>query len=116
MPETITINLFYVWLAAKIAIGLGLLRWENKSFPARQIHEKIRRGMWHILFNPELSMVKGLCFPVSWLMSGTKNWKKFFPIQTPSKCSVCKDSGQVGYGKLASVCSCKVVGRWIKES
>ncbi len=78
----ITVNLLHVWLGIKTAAAFGLWRYENKAWPGRALHQRLRRGIFHLAVNPELAVFKMAAFLPVWLLTGKRFWRTFSPIKS----------------------------------
>lgn len=137
----ITINLFHVWIAVKVASAFILSRWESKYIVQGENSESclsltIRRFITHLLINPEWGLVKMVAFFPVWVITGTKHISKFLPVKTnwlqsspslssPSlssratnshihSCRTCNGSGSFVVGNNRFDCSCQPAEFWRK--
>ena len=123
MPETIEISSWHLWVVAKFAIAVILMKWEIKhpvwdkdgNERGRTFLELMRRFAFHCILNPELSIGKALLLLPLSFFKGPGILDKMKPIKIQNapyipKCRVCDDTG---YMKMHDKtlrgipCSCK---------
>ncbi len=104
MPETVTINLYYVWGVVKLVLA-GFITCKELQYPIWRQGLQVRRGLQHTFraylrnafVNPEWALVKLLAFLPVWLFTGKRHIDKFMPWRIkapPPYCDRCGDKGR----------------------
>ena len=123
---TITIAPIYLWIAAKVLCGLGIL-WADKRLNKKQRSRasQIRQLIWYSALNPELAALKLPLLLARWLFGGDvaahqflpfslDKYKAQSPIPPPGKkyaCNICSDTGIIPTHSIAMKIPCKCLCR-----
>lgn len=118
---TFNVNLLSAWLTVRIAISILLIGWElqNNKFSPSQVS---RRILFHLCFNPEWGIIKGLMAIPAYAIYGNQFGSTFFYRFLPIKlnisspnCPVCYDTGIVRSGRFdkGRQCSCRISTEWL---
>ena len=98
----ITINLFHVWLSAKI-LTAGIFSYRGRK-EELSFWERVKQFTCFLICYPEYLLLN---YPMDKIGS-------FFTRDY--NCPVCKDTGIVKYGSRKSCqCSCRISDSWLKQ-